>query len=523
MPGPISELLESLPELETYPAPGRLTPGTPPITGSTIDSRRLCEGFILVIDGCDSEEARRRALSAAEQRAAAVVLGSEAPDIARDVAASVAAHRNPVNVLVTKDPRACGGRVASWIAGDPSHRLDVVAVTGTNGKSTVAWLVQHLLGQAERVGFIGTVHVDDGTSVVPAGLTTPDPHDLAPILSTMVANGCTAVALEASSHGLTQGRLAGTRVSTAIFTNLTGDHLDYHGTMDAYGEAKAKLFADLDPSGTAIVNADDARADMMLDAAPASASRVRVSAVDDDADVRVTLRHAGLEGSEIDLRGPWGEHSIRVPLVGEHNAMNIAQAAAAAWSIGMASHTLDAAMKAATAPPGRLEPIGGGGPAVFVDYAHTDDALDSVLAALRPLTPASGRLIVVFGCGGDRDRTKRSRMAAAVARHAQVAIVTSDNPRSEPPESIIDDVMPGFAGEPIEMHRNADRRAAIKLAIDVAEPADVVVIAGKGHEDYQEIAGVRRVFDDRVVAGETLRARGRPADAAETETSEAGR
>ncbi len=485
------------------------------------DSRGTEPGELFVARAPRPGDAAAHAIDAAARGAAAVLL----PPLPEDLAARVAAAAPAVARLEADRPTEAGAQLAERMAGDPSRRLDLLAVTGTNGKTTTTWLARGLLGgddPASPVGLIGTVTVHDGLGVHDARLTTPDPFELSPLLARMVDHGCRAAVMEASSHGLDQGRLSGVRIAAAVFTNLTQDHLDYHGTMEAYAAAKRRLFELLHPEGTAIVNVDDPRGADMI--AAVRGRVVRVSAHDPSAEVLVRTLASDVDGTRLRLRGPWGEDEILVPLVGAYNAMNAAQAAAAAWALGRDRDAIVTGLARATAPPGRLEPVRidaaaacPASPRVLVDYAHTDDALDNALSAVRPLLPEGGRLLVVFGCGGDRDRGKRPRMAVAAARHADVVVLTSDNPRTEDPERILDDAaagLPRAAGPAV--HRDADRGRAIAWAIGMAGPDDVVVIAGKGHEREQVVGTERRPFDDVAVARAALQARHGDAPSVET-------
>jgi len=425
-------------------------------------------------------------------------------------------------------PARTAAHLAHAVVGWPSRAMKVAAVTGTNGKTTVSTLLRQLLeASGMRCGLIGTVEVHDGRTSVPASLTTPAAEDIARALRSMADNGCRAASMETSSHALHQDRTAGIDFSVGIFTNLTGDHLDYHGTMDAYAAAKAKLFDDLSPDATAIVNAMDpaheriarhCRApifrcatmqDETAQAGSARSARSEGSARSSSFDAIAIVHQATLAGASITFQGPWGSFRAELPLTGRHNAMNALQAIVAAHAMGVAADTLESAVGRLRAPPGRLEPVT---PAdapfqVLVDYAHTDDALANVLASVRPMVAAPARVIVVFGCGGDRDATKRPRMASTACRGADLVFVTSDNPRTEDPESIIEQIMTGVGDDArSRVRREVDRARAIQGAIAEARPGDVVVIAGKGHEDYQIVGTTKRHFDDREVARSAIEA-----------------
>ena len=413
--------------------------------------------------------------------------------------------------LVTYDASrpALLGELAHEAAGRPSARLRVVGVTGTNGKTTVTYLLRHMLGASGlKCGLVGTVVTDDGRGEQPSSLTTPSATQLAGLLSRMVRHGCAAAAMEVSSHALDQSRVAGVGFACAVFTNLTGDHLDYHGSMEAYAAAKARLFESLGSDAVAIVNADDpACARMVRDC---GARVMRCSASDASADCMVRVRRMRPDGMVCAMHGPWGVLEVDLPLAGGHNAMNALQSLAVASALGVPAAPLERALSTCTAPPGRLEPVSvpDDGIAVLVDYAHTDDALLNVLRAVRQTLEPGGRIITVFGCGGDRDRTKRPRMAAVACANSDAVIVTSDNPRTEDPSSIVSDILAGVpeaCGTDVESV--LDRAAAISRAVQLARPGDAVIVAGKGHEDYQIVGTERRPFDDRVVARAALAAR----------------
>jgi len=425
-----------------------------------------------------------------------------APDaVARGAAALVVARPLGLGVpeVVVQDVRAAMATAAARRYGDPTARLPVVGITGTNGKTTTAFLVRSLLEAAgRRCGLLGTV-----TSVVagqerPTVRTTPEAIDLQRTFREMLDGGDSACAMEISSHALELRRADGIHVAVAVFTNLTQDHLDFHPTMEDYFQAKRRLFASPSTHGR-IVNADDPSGRRL---AEEFADAVTI-AIDAPADYRATGLRAGLAGSECTFETPDGDFAVRVPLPGRFNVANALCAWAAARALGVEPDALAAALPDAARAPGRFEPVDEGQPfAVLVDYAHTPDSLENVLRAAREL--ADGRVIAVFGAGGDRDRGKRPLMGEIGARLADVALVTSDNPRSEDPDAIIAEIVAG-AATPVE--RDPDRRASIHRAVALAQPGDVVVIAGKGHEQGQEFAdGRKEPFDDVAVAREALRA-----------------
>jgi UDP-N-acetylmuramoyl-L-alanyl-D-glutamate--2,6-diaminopimelate ligase len=471
------------------------------ISRVTDDSREAGPGCLFVARTGTAADGRAFAADAVRRGAAAVMFVGEDP-LAGEAAA---AHAVRVRLPAGTDLARFAAVLADRIEGCPSQWLDLVGVTGTNGKTTIAFLVQQFLRAAgRRCGVIGTVVIDDGMEARPAALTTPGAIETAAVLGRMVRNGCSACAMEVSSHALDQGRADALRFRTAVFTNLTGDHLDYHGTMERYAEAKSRLFALLPPDGTAVVNVDDPWHAAML--APCRGRVLRCS-LRGAADCSAEIHEARLGWQDATFTGPWGSARVRLPVVGRHNAMNALQSAAAAWTVGVGADAVARTLAACQAPPGRLEPVTGPEDpfAVLVDYAHTDDALLNVLSALRPLVGPKGRLVTVFGCGGDRDRTKRPRMMDVACTRSDRVVVTSDNPRTEDPEAIIDEVMSGRpAGALAEVVRCTDREEAIRRAVGEAGPGDIVLIAGKGHEDYQIVGRERRPFDDRAVARAAL-------------------
>ncbi len=416
----------------------------------------------------------------------------------------------PVPVLVVDNAREALADAARYYYRDPSRALSVIGVTGTNGKTTTAHLIRSCL-QADRrqVGLLGTIAYEFGGRRIPAANTTPDPVRIHGYLREMADRFASACVMEVSSHSLDQDRVRGVRFATAVFTNLTQDHLDYHGTMSNYQRAKARLFASLQGGACAVLNRDDAAAVAMADEV-GTAVRTLWYGLSPEADVRAEQVRVGPDGTRFTMVMPNGRVELFLRLVGLHNVHNALAAAAASLSLGASELTVASALEDARAVPGRLElveaPTGSAGRIrTFVDYAHTPDALDKVCATLANL--AEGRLHVVFGCGGDRDRTKRAPMAAAVARHARCAYLTSDNPRSEDPDAILDDMQKGLTESPAEWFRVVDRAEAIRTAITRAEPGDTVLIAGKGHETYQIFKDSVVPFDDRLEAARALAAR----------------
>ena len=419
-----------------------------------------------------------------------------APDAVKRGAAALVTEREldlGVPEVVVEDVRAAMGPAAARFYGDPTAELDVVGITGTNGKTTTAYLVRHLLEAAGRqTGLLGTVKRVVGRIEEDVERTTPEAIDLHHTFRRMADGGDSAASMEVSSHAIELGRIAGIRFACKVFTNLTQDHLDFHGTMEAYYAAKRRLF---DEPGPAVVNVDDEHGRRI-----ASEVESVTFGIEADADYRAREIEFDFAGSRFTLDTPTGAVEVDSPLPGLFNVLNVAGAIAAVRQLGVEEVSLEGFERV----PGRFEPVDEGQDfGVLVDYAHTPDSLENVLRTARELT--RGRLHVVFGAGGDRDPTKRPLMGRAARELADRVLVTSDNPRSEEPESIIDQVMEG-AGPGAE--RDADRRRAIRRAIGDAEPGDVVVIAGKGHEQGQEFEnGRKEPFDDLTEAREALRAR----------------
>ncbi len=471
--------------------------GDPVVGAVTEDSRRVEPGTLFLARAGLVSDGRQYVEEAIRRGAVAVV--AETPP----------ATPSGVAILIARDVPLVAAQLAERFFGQPSRALSLIGVTGTNGKTTTAHLVKQILDTSgSSCGLIGTVETHDGKSASAASLTTPPAIEISGLLRRMVDNGCRACAMEASSHALLQRRVAALSFRVGIFTNLSGDHLDYHGTMDAYADAKAMLFTALSSDATAIVNADDPHADRMV--RDCRANVWRASLTDHGADLLAELHEFTAQGMDATIRGPWGAFRVHLPLVGRHNLMNALQASGAAHALGVSGDALRTALTTAMAPPGRLEPVHEteDGFSVLVDYAHTDDALDNVLRAVRPLVPVGARLIVVFGCGGDRDRSKRPRMANIAAKHADLIVITSDNPRTEDPAAIIREIESGLpTDQRIPSESMVDRRQAIRHAIDLAERGDIIVIAGKGHEDYQILGTTKQPFDDRLVAREALAAR----------------
>lgn len=400
-------------------------------------------------------------------------------------------------VIVSSTDRALAS-IATTFYGRPADVLRMCGVTGTNGKTTTTYLIYAaLVAAGVPTGLMGTVEYRIGSRCVRSTNTTPEAHELQRMLREMVDAGCTTVVMEASSHGLSLNRLDGITFDTAVFTNLTRDHLDFHESFSDYAAAKASLFDNLDPTAHAIINVDDDASDRMTQS---TSAEIVGYGQDEKAQFRIQSFETDFRGSKIVLATPDGSVNGDLSLTGHFHQYNVAAAFAACRAMGVPSDTIVDALRSVQVP-GRFEGIDAGQPfGVFVDYAHTPDGLINALQAGRQL--ATGRLISVFGCGGDRDRGKRPEMAKASAELADLTVVTSDNPRTEDPDAIIEEILPGL-GDAAHLVE-ADRREAIRLALVEAKAGDLVVVAGKGHEDYQVIGRETVHFDDREVVREIL-------------------
>ena len=412
-------------------------------------------------------------------------------------------EKNPrATCLLVENTRTALADLAATFYGLPARRLKLAAVTGTNGKTTTTFLMKHICEKAGlRCGLIGTVRYEIGERVLPAARTTPESLDLQELLAQIANAGCRAAAMEVSSHALTQERVRGLEWDVAVFTNLKQDHLDYHGTMENYFESKAKLFTQLTQQQkkrkpVAVVNMDDRYGEQLLDKIDTKISVVTFG-MGVRADFRASNYRMEFGGTSYQLDARGKSYLVRLPLIGRFNVANSMAALAAANALGL--NLREAVLSLGKSPqvPGRLEMV----PAkrqfqVFVDYAHTPDALLNVLKTLRQLEP--GRLIVVFGCGGDRDRQKRPLMGRIADQNADYSIITSDNPRKEDPNAIISEIEKGFGSDRYE--KVAGRAEAIARAIALAQPRDIILIAGKGHETYQEFVDHTVPFDDIQVA-----------------------
>ena len=452
------------------------------VRGVRDDSRAIEAGDVFVAVKGMRSDGHAFVAAVAEQGAAAVVVEHEV-------------DTKIPQVIVPSTSKALGWLVARSL-GNPADAMTLVGITGTNGKTTTTYLVEAILQAAgHQVGVIGTVECRWPGGSEPASYTSPPPASLHTTFAKMRDAGCTHVVMEVTSSALALDRVVGLQFKVGAFSNLTQDHLDVHGTMEAYAGAKKRLFSDHLRGGTAVINVDDPYGEDMAGATePRHTATSRVSVEGRLADIRVVFQESTVKGIHATIATPRGEVPIEArPLIGQYNVANLALAVGIAEALGVSHDAIAAGIAALSGVPGRVERVPNGVDLdILVDYAHTPDALRNVLTALRPLTRR--RLICVFGCGGDRDPTKRPKMGAAVTELADLAVVTSDNPRTEDPRAIIDQILPAV---PKPFFVDVDRRAAIRAAIAEATPGDVVVIAGKGHEDYQIIGTTKNHFDDR--------------------------
>ena len=455
------------------------------------DSRKVNRGDLFVAIPGTAVDGQHFVVDAISRGAIAVVLEDDAavPD-------ALFLHAGVVKIVVP-DARVALAFLAANAYGQPSHRLRLIGVTGTNGKTTTTYLIKAALeAHGEQVGLIGTIQYDLGGQCVPATHTTPESLELNALLNDMVAHGCTAAVMEVSSHALAQHRVHGLQFVAGVFTNLTQDHLDYHGTMDAYFAAKKKLFDALPADAVAVTNADDPRGDAIVQDTRA---RVVRYGLDARADVSASAVAMNVGGMEFTIAMPGSSTAVRTALTGRFNIANILAAVGTATAIGV---PCDVAVKGIAAVPsvrGRFEQIPApGGWTAIVDYAHTPDALENTLHAIRHMlgTDRRGKIITVFGCGGDRDRSKRPQMGRIASEMSDITIVTSDNPRKEDPLAIILEICAGIH-TPATVQTEPDRRLAIARALAMAGPGDVVLIAGKGHEEYQVVGTTKTHLDDR--------------------------
>ena len=487
----LRELVAKLPEAQWLSRQDK----NPDILALAHDSRKVEPGTLFVCMKGATVDGHSFAAAAVAKGAVAVLAEQEVAGV------------DTVPVIRTPDVRQAVERIAAWFYGDPSTQLRLVGVTGTNGKSTTTHIIRSIFNRAGRpCGVSGTLHTLIGDRVVPVKNTTPDVLDLQSTLRDMVDGGMKAVAMEVSSHALALGRVAGCEYDTAVFTNMTQDHLDFHQTMENYREAKSLLFRQLVADGSqkanksAIANIDDPAGEYML--AQTKARRIGYG-MSEKADLRAVDIDLRPEGASFRVTGRWGEFAVQSRLTGLFNVYNMWAAIGVGCAEGIDIPVIQASLAEFEQVPGRFERVDIGRPfSVIVDYAHTPDGLENVLKTAKQFV--RGQLIVVFGCGGDRDRTKRPIMGELATRYADRAIVTSDNPRSEDPEFIIGQIMAGITSPEARRKTTTepDRRTAIRQALALGQPGDVILIAGKGHENYQILADRTIHFDDREVVRE---------------------
>ena len=467
-----------------------------PCTGVVYDSRQAGRGTVFVALPGQKADGASFAAQALKSGAVAVVAERGAP-------AGVGAPW-----ILVGNARLALAHLAAEFFGHPSRQMQVVGITGTNGKTTTSYLTQAIFEAAGmRCGLMGTVTYRIGDREIAATRTTPEAPEVQGFMRQMVDAGCGACVMEVSSHALAMHRVDGIRFAAGVFTNLTRDHLDFHQDMESYFAAKRRLFEMLPADAPAVINVDDPRGMSLLDVG----GRPVTYAINREADVTPGPLTFGLDGLAFDVRMPEGVARVKSKLVGKPNVYNILAASATAAALGVSMKAIEQGLQRLPGVPGRFEVVSAGADdiTVIVDYAHTDDALRNLLETARPL--ASRRLITVFGAGGDRDRTKRPLMGMVAARMSDVVVITSDNPRSEDPARIIEEVKLGAEPEARQGKADVitivDRREAIVHAVDHASNGDIVLIAGKGHETYQEIGGRTTAFDDVAVAREALEAR----------------
>jgi UDP-N-acetylmuramoyl-L-alanyl-D-glutamate--2,6-diaminopimelate ligase len=487
------ELAAALPGAEMTNAASETVLGRvvrdPTVTRVESDSRRIRPGDLFVAIRGEKSDGFAHAGEALARGAVGVVSDRPSPE-------GIAAPW-----IRIAEPRRAMGLLAARLAGDPAERLVLAGVTGTNGKTTTATLLEAILRERYgAAGFLGTVGYRTPLRALPADRTTPESTVVQALLAEMVRDGAEAAAMEVSSHALMLERVAGCRFDVAVFTNLTRDHLDFHGDMESYYDAKRRLFALRKPGAAGVVNADDPYGRRLLE--ESAPPMVGFSPSGAPADVSARDAVSDLQGTRLDVAHAGGRFALASPLAGRFNVANLLAAAAAGLALGVDPERIAAGVARVANVPGRFERVEAGQPyPIVVDYAHTPDALERLLASVRELSDR--RIILVFGCGGDRDRGKRAPMGEIAGRMADVAIATSDNPRSENPEAILREVRVGLeASGAADSLLIPDRREAIRTAVELAGPDAVVVIAGKGHETVQVIGSEEVPFDDRRVAAE---------------------
>lgn len=462
-----------------------------PIEKIAYDSRAVGNGDVFVAIRGLAQDGHHYIEDAVHRGARAVVLEDD-----RAMPDSFFIHANVVKIVVPNSRRALAQMAGNYYE-HPSRKLKVFGVTGTNGKTTTTHLLKSILeASGEKVGLIGTIEYKIGDEVIPAVHTTPESLELNALLHSMVMSGCHSVVMEVSSHALALDRVHGIRYQLALFTNLSQDHLDFHGSMEAYFKAKKKLFDDLDERSIAVTNVDDERG---ISITSSSKGKLLTYAVRSPADVTAEDVRTGIDGIFFTMSYLGERIPIRSSLIGRFNLYNVLASSASAVAIGIPREAIQAGIERVKSVRGRFERIDSGrGWIAIVDYAHTPDALQKTLEAIRALMPTEkrGRVITIFGCGGERDRGKRPKMGRIASELSDVVIVTSDNPRREDPDAIIGEIMAGIS-KGTNVKRFTDRREAIRAGLTMAEPGDVVLVAGKGHETYQVVGDKKIHFDDR--------------------------
>ena len=484
----LKELLDGLPLLRSEGSLDRL------VAGVTADSRRLSPGMVFIAVPGENHDGHDFISTAIDRGAAAIICERNGFSSGR-----------ATKVKVT-DARIALAVAAANFHGHPSRKLKVIGVTGTNGKTTVSFMVKHILEAAGiHAGLLGTIRYEIGDRVLPAQRTTPESSEIQAFMAQMIRAGCEACVMEVSSHALAQKRVHGVEFDLGIFTNLTQDHLDFHGDMESYYEAKKQLFTSIQEGakpGAAILNIDDSFGSRL--ARETSAEVQLTYGLDESAKLRATEFQLDHGETSFTAETPAGRFAVRMPLIGRHNIYNALAAIGAGLALRVPIAKIQVALRTMPSVPGRLERISAGQPfSVFVDYAHTDDALQHVLRTVREITP--GRVLLAFGCGGARDTDKRAKMGKVAALLAHHTTITSDNPRRESPASIAAQIEAGFTSiRPDQFTVELDRAQAIRELVGLARPGDTVLIAGKGHETYQEFEDTVVPFDDRVHAREAL-------------------
>ena len=474
------------------------------VNGLVCDSRYVRPGYLFVVIAGYQEDGWKFVGSAIARGAMVIVSEHSIEDCCKIEGCDAGARKNICFVQVA-DSKLALAELSSAFYGDPSQSLEMIGITGTNGKTTTAYLIDEILKSADKQpGMLTTVQYDIGQRSIPAVRTTPEAPVLHDLLSQMQKVGCRSAVMEVSSHSIVQKRIAGIDFSVAVFTNLTRDHLDYHKTMEQYFEAKAGLFRDLGHGAkpaVAVINIDD-KWGRKLAVDPEVTAKVLTYGIAAAADIKASDINVTPDGCSFHVDTPVGSLELHIKLLGRFNVSNVLAALGVGISLGLDLELVARTLSRAECVAGRLEVIrGDSGPQVFVDYAHTDDALMNVLQTLREIT--NGKLFVVFGCGGDRDCSKRPAMGKVAEELADYSVLTSDNPRTENPAKIIKEIADSF-NTPAKYEIIEDRKQAIIRAISLAGDNDLVLIAGKGHENFQEFGNKTVAFDDRQVVKDVI-------------------